>query len=85
MSRLTINVTDRQHQTLKALAALEGKTIKEYAIERLFPSDAHKEEALGELKGLIQQRIAQVERDGVDTRSFTESAEAVPKSDTRGG
>ena len=39
MSRLTIDVTDQQHQALKAMAALEGKTIKQYAIERLFPSD----------------------------------------------
>ena len=38
MSRLTIDITDQQHQRLKALAALEGKTIKQYAIERLFPA-----------------------------------------------
>ncbi|MCC7183490.1 MAG: hypothetical protein IT509_07965 [Rhodocyclaceae bacterium] len=35
MSRLTIDVTDQQHQTLKALAALEGKSIKQYALDRL--------------------------------------------------
>ncbi len=28
MSRLTIDLTDQQHQNLKALAALQGKTIK---------------------------------------------------------
>lgn len=37
MSRLTIDMTEQQHQSLKALAALEGKTIKQYTIERLFP------------------------------------------------
>ncbi|WP_247648063.1 hypothetical protein [Pannonibacter phragmitetus] len=37
MSRLTIDLTDKQHQSLKALAALQGKTIKQYALERLFP------------------------------------------------
>lgn len=37
MSRLTIDMTDQQHQSLKALAALQGKTIKQYALERLFP------------------------------------------------
>ncbi len=36
MSRLTIDITVQQHQALKAMAALQGKTIKEYAIERLF-------------------------------------------------
>jgi len=35
MSRLTIDMTDQQHQSLKAMAALQGKTIKQYALERL--------------------------------------------------
>jgi hypothetical protein len=35
MSRLTIDVTEQQ-QTLNALAALEGKTLRQYAFERLF-------------------------------------------------
>jgi toxin ParE1/3/4 len=30
MSRLTIDMTDHEHQSLKALAALQGKTIKQY-------------------------------------------------------
>ncbi|CAE6848672.1 hypothetical protein FHT07_000041 [Xanthomonas arboricola] len=29
MSRLTIDLNDQQHQSLKALAALQGKTIKQ--------------------------------------------------------
>jgi Antitoxin ParD len=37
MSRLTINIKEQQHQSLKALAALQGKTIKQYAIEHLSP------------------------------------------------
>jgi hypothetical protein len=36
MSRLTIDITSQQHQNLKAMAALQGKTIQ-YALERLFP------------------------------------------------
>ena len=39
MSRLTIDITVQQHQALKAMAALEGKSIKNFAIERLFPVD----------------------------------------------
>ena len=34
MRCLTIDVTEQQHQTLKARAALEGKTIKKYTLER---------------------------------------------------
>lgn len=33
MSRLAIDVTDQQHQALKAMAALEGKTIKQYVLD----------------------------------------------------
>jgi hypothetical protein len=77
MSRLTIDVTDQQHQRLKALAALQGKTIREYAIEKLFPSDPDGERALMELNTLLNQRIAEADKGDVDTRSFTEIAEAV--------
>ncbi len=77
MSRLTIDVTDQQHQSLKALAALQGKTIKQYAIEKLFPSPSDEEQALAELKVLLQQRIDEADRGMVDPRSFTEIATAV--------
>lgn len=58
MSRLTIDMTDQQHQSLKAMAALQGKTIKQYALERLFPqqnSDA--DDAWEELRQLLDARV----------------------------
>ncbi|SFW36892.1 antitoxin [Nitrosovibrio sp. Nv17] len=58
MSRLTIDMTDQQHQSLKALAALQGKTIKQYALERLFPADETGDQAWRELKALLGQRIS---------------------------
>ncbi len=57
MSRLTIDITDQQHQSLKALAALQGKTIKQYTLERLFPGDAAGEKAWQELETLLAGRI----------------------------
>lgn len=57
MSRLTIDLTDKQHQSLKALAALQGKTIKQYALERLFPGGVDGGEAWQELKDLLESRI----------------------------
>ncbi len=57
MSRLTIDITDQQHQSLKALAALQGKTIKQYAIERLFPGAGGDALAWQELKLLLTQRV----------------------------
>ncbi len=57
MSRLTIDITDQQHQSLKALAALQGKTIKQYALERLFPGDSDAGQAWQELQTLLETRI----------------------------
>lgn len=68
MSRLTIDITDHQHQSLKAMAALQGKTIRQYALERLFPAQSGGDQGDGEqapenqawrdLKSLLEQRIA---------------------------
>jgi hypothetical protein len=57
MSRLTIDITDQQHQSLKALAALQGKTMKQYALEHLFPGDADADQAWRELSTLLGTRI----------------------------
>ncbi len=71
MSRLTIDVTDRQHQNLKALAALQGKTIKQYAVERLFPAEAEEDAAWQELKTLLGQRIADGLSGDVSTKNIS--------------
>ncbi|ARP75398.1 antitoxin [Bordetella genomosp. 6] len=76
MSRLTIDVTDQQHQALKAMAALEGKTIKQYALERLFPKAVGEEQALSELKTLLNERLAQAERGELEDGSITDIAMA---------
>ena len=57
MSRLTIDMTNQEHQSLKALAALQGKTIKQYVLERLFPSDGDADQAWQELKAMLDERI----------------------------
>ena len=57
MSRLTIDITEQQHQSLKAMAALQGKTIKQYALERLFPGDADADQAWQALQVLLRQRL----------------------------
>lgn len=57
MSRLTIDISDKQHQSLKALAALHGKTIKQYALERLFPGDNDADKAWQELRAIVETRV----------------------------
>ena len=71
MSRLSIDITDQQHQSLKAMAALQGKTIREYAIERLFPADASGDQAWQELKALLGERIADGLAGNVSTKSIS--------------
>jgi ubiquinone biosynthesis protein COQ9 len=75
MSRLTIDITDQQHQSLKALAAFQGKTIKQYALERLFPGDTDADQAWQELKTLLQTRINAAQAGKVSTKSVDEILE----------
>ncbi len=58
MSRLTIDMTDQQHQSLKAMAALQGKTIRQYALEKLLPVKGDEDRAWQELKTVLGERIA---------------------------
>jgi len=72
MSRLTIDMTDQQHQSLKALAALQGKTIKQYALERLFPGDSDAGRAWQELQNVLETRIKDGLAGKVSTKSVAE-------------
>ena len=44
------------------MAALEGKSIKQYALERLFPSD--EQQAMQDLNALLQSRMDAAEEGG---------------------
>jgi len=60
---------------LKALAALQGKTIRQYAVERLFqPLTEDDEAAWRDLKALLAQRIAEGLAGGISDKSFDEIA-----------
>lgn len=83
MSRLTIDLSDQQHQSLKALAALQGKTIRQYAIERLFPAPAEDEQAWQDLKALLGQRIAEGLSGKVSPSSFAAIVDKELAGDSR--
>ncbi len=72
MSRLTIDISDKQHQSLKALAALQGKTIKQYALERLFPGDTDADKAWQELKAIVETRVEEGLSGKVSKRNIRE-------------
>ena len=79
MSRLTIEMTDQKHQSIKASAALQGKSIEEYALERLIPTSTNEDDALGQLKAILEQRMSESAGGDVLARSLTEIAEDVIK------
>jgi hypothetical protein len=74
MSRLTIDMTDQQHQSLEAMAALEGKTIKQYALERLFPAGAD-EKAGTSLRELLNERVVNGLAGKLSSKTFEEIVE----------
>jgi hypothetical protein len=72
MSRLSIDLSDQQHNSLKALAALEGKSIRQFALERLFRDAEGDAPALAELKALVDQRISAALGGAISTSSFAD-------------
>lgn len=77
MKRITIEVTEQQSHRLKALAALQGKSIKEFILASTIGTEAG--EALAELETLLRERAAQVDAGEVSNRSveaiFADAAE----------
>lgn len=83
MSRLTIDITEQQHQSLKALAALQGKTIRQYAIERLFPADMGADQAWQTLQAILGERIAEGLEGDVSTKSVADIVDEELRGDSR--
>lgn len=54
--RLSIEISPEEHQQLKAAAALQGKSIKNYVLERTLP-DAQEKAALQNLESFLKPRI----------------------------
>tara|TARA_R110002096_G_scaffold12875_1_gene45860 strand:- start:577 stop:834 length:258 start_codon:yes stop_codon:yes gene_type:complete len=70
MKRVTIEVTEQESHRLKAMAALQGKSIKEFVLASTIGTAEGK--ALAELEDLLRQRATQVEAGQVGTRSVGE-------------
>ena len=74
MRRLSIKVTPEQHQRLKAVAALQGKTIKDYVLERALPPlpdmiSMSEEEAVNRLEDFLNPRIEAAKKGQFSSRS----------------
>lgn len=72
MRRLSIDLTEEQHKSLKVLAALEGKTIRQFALEKLLPNRGGLDEDWESLRKFIDKRIEDGLKGKVSERSFDE-------------
>ena len=80
MSRISIDVTDVEHKKLKAMAALRGKSIKDYVLERTLGTGGAENAALQELEKLLDSRIRAAQAGAVSRRTPSEVfAEATRK------
>ncbi|HRW52210.1 MAG TPA: antitoxin [Phycisphaerae bacterium] len=83
MSRISIDVTPEEHQKLKALAALQGKSIKEFVLESTL--GVHGSEAadrdLAELESILDERIQEARTGAVSCRTVGEIFQEVYKRD----
>ncbi|MFQ5444169.1 MAG: antitoxin [Nitrospinales bacterium] len=84
MSRLSIEITAEQHQRLKAIAALAGKSIKDYVLDRALPpsngmESISEEEALEKLEEFLKPRIQAAKSGKKSSRSVQEIFEDVER------
>jgi Antitoxin ParD len=78
MSRLSIEITDEQHQQIKAFAAMQGKSIKDFILEKLFSvqtGNNDEKKAWQELQNLLTARIAAAESGAVSNKTFAQITE----------
>jgi len=82
MSRLVIDVSGEQHQQIKALAALQGKTIKDLILGKLFTDLGidDEQDAWHELETLLASRIEEAEQMGASTKTFEQLTEEMIKA-----
>ena len=75
MPRLSIDLSEQQHQRLKVVAALNGQSIKDFVLDRTFGNGAAREElseeaALQALQTFLQDRLEQVRQGKVVAADF---------------
>ena len=66
--RLSIDISPEQHQRLKASAALQGKTIKDYVLDKTLPN-VDEESALAALESFLKPRVEAADRGELSDKS----------------
>ena len=77
MPRLSIDITEDQHRRLKATAALNGQSIKDFVMARTLgtPTDADEmteDEARQALVDLLNERVASARAGNISKRTIEE-------------
>lgn len=75
MSRLSIEVTPEQHQLLKAMAALQGKSIKDFILDKVLPQQVAEQAqsySVQQLETLLKQRLQSARRGEFSEQSVTD-------------
>ena len=67
MSRISIDVSEEQHQKIKAMAALQGKSIKNFVLDQTL-NTMDEDNALGELEAFLDQRINHPQKGKISNR-----------------
>jgi uncharacterized protein (DUF1778 family) len=81
MSRITLEVTNEQHQQIKAMASLQGKSIKDYVLEKLFSArDTHEDAAWQDFRKFVERRIEEAENQPEIRESLMDVFERVIQS-----
>ena len=79
--RISIEITKEQHQRLKAAAALQGKSIKEYVLERTLPSP-DEQAALQKLEAFLKPRVEAAKKGRRSRKSVDEIFDEVRQEDS---
>lgn len=72
MSRLSIEISPKQHQHIKALAAMKGQSIKDFVIGKIFPSEVSEDQSWNELQQFLSARIEAAENGAISNKSITQ-------------
>ena len=82
--RLSIDITPEQHQCLKAAAALKGKSIKAYVLERALADMPGADNAdLRALEAVLKTRIDAAAKGAISAKSVDDIANEVLDSESR--
>ena len=78
MSRLSIEISTEQHKKIKALAALQEKSIKDFILNKLFSANNKDEQAaMAELEELLLSRIKQTKDTPASSKSIQQITDDV--------